>query len=120
MVALSTTDAEYMAACQTAKEIAWMKNLIKKLLNINEVPTTPLMDSQSAISLIKNLIFHKRVKHIDVRFHYIRERYGESDFVLESVASKEQHADILTTPLPRQQHKYHREALGIEAKDLPS
>lgn len=111
-VALSTTDAEYMAACQITKEIVWMKRLMKELLNA-DVQTTLLIDNQSAISLIKNPVFHKRVKHIDIRFHYIRERYAQKDFTLEYIASKEQHADILTKPLPRQLHMYHREALGI-------
>lgn len=73
-VALSTTDAEYMAACQISKEIVWMKRLIKELLNVEDIQTTLFMDNQSAISLIKNPVFHKRVKYIDVRFHYIRER----------------------------------------------
>lgn len=105
-----------MATCQTAKEIAWMKSLVKELLNVKNVPTMLFMDNPSAISLIKNPVFHKRIKHIDVRFHYIRERYAKQGFALEHVASKEQHADIFTKPLPRQLYAYHREALGIRAK----
>ncbi|CAL1677543.1 unnamed protein product [Lasius platythorax] len=105
-----------MAACQTAKEIAWVKTLINEPLNVEDVPTTLYMDNQSAISLIKNPVFHKTVKHIDVRFHYIREQYTGKKSLLEYVASKEQHADILTKPLPRQQFQHNREALGIQGK----
>lgn len=112
-VALSTTDSEYMAACQTAKEIAWVKSLIKELLNLKDVPTTLHMDNQNAICLVKNPVYHKRVKHIDVRFHYVRERYAAKEFSLEYVASDEQQADILTKPLPRQQFQHNREELGI-------
>ena len=101
-----------MAACQTAKEIAWMKSLIRELLNIKDVPTTLFMDNQSAICLVKNPVFHKRVKHIDIRFHYVRERYAAKEFSLEYVASNEQQAEILTKPLPRQQFQCNREDWG--------
>lgn len=73
VVALSTIDAEYMAACQTAKEIAWASTLIRELLGNLKIQTAMFMGNQSAICLIKNPVFQKRVKHIDVRFHYIRE-----------------------------------------------
>ena len=82
-IALSTTDSEYMATCQTEKEIPWMKSLIKELLNIKDVPTTLYMDNQCVICLVKNRVFHKRVKHINVRFHYVRERYAAKEFSLE-------------------------------------
>lgn len=54
-----------------------MKTLINELFAVKDVPTTLYMDNQNAISLIKNSVYHKRVKHIDVRFHYIREQYAE-------------------------------------------
>jgi hypothetical protein len=112
-VALSTTESEYVAACQTAKEIAWTKNLIKNLLDTKEVSTTLYLDNQSAIQLIKNTVFHKRSKHVDVRYHYIREQYERNEFLLEYTPSKEQHADILTKALARDQFQKHRIAIGM-------
>lgn len=114
--ALSTTDSEYMAACQTAKQTVWVQRLIKELLVVTSIKTTLLLDNQSATCLIKNPVSHKRVKHIDVRFHYVRERYEERAFELQYTSSKEQHADILTKALPRQLHAYHLKALGVLEK----
>ena len=107
-----------MAACQTAKEIAWMKSLIRELLNIKDVPSTLFIDNPSAICLLKNPVFHKRVKHIDVRFHYVRERYAAKEFSLKYVASNEQQADILTKSLPRQQFQCNREGLGVRGVSI--
>jgi hypothetical protein len=108
-----STTSEYVAACQTAKEIAWTKNLIKNLLDTKEVSTTLYLDNQSAIQLIKNPVFHKRSKHVDVRYHYIREQYERNEFLLEYTPSKEQHADILTKALARDQFQKHRIAIGM-------
>lgn len=109
VVALSTTDAEYMAACQAVKEVVWLKNLIGELNAKLPLNITLLVDSQSAIQLVKNPVFHSRTKHIDVRFHYIRERYQEKLFNLEYINTKDQLADILTKPLVRQLFQHHRQ-----------
>lgn len=106
-----------MATCQGAKEIAWMKSLMKEILNIKDVPTTRYMDNQSAICLVKNPVFHKRVKHIDVRFHYVRERDAAKEFSLEYIASNEQQTDILTKPLSREQFQRNREELGVRGNE---
>lgn len=55
----------------------------------------------SAIKLIKNPEFHQRSKHIDVRYHFIQDKYKENEFLLEHVISKEQQADLLTKALPK-------------------
>lgn len=112
-VALSTTEAEYMAASQTVKEIAWLKTLFKRLLGTDDVPTTLFLDNQSAIQLIKNPVHHKRTKHIDVKYHYIRSQYKDKVFSLEYVPSKDQQADILTKALPRISYQHQRENLGV-------
>lgn len=111
IIALSTTDAEYMAACQTVKEIMWLKRLIKELNNSEPARTTLFVDNQSALDLIKNPVHHKRTKHIDIRFHYIRERYQDNEFILQFLKSTDQTADILTKPLSRQLFQYHRNSM---------
>lgn len=113
-VALSTTEAEYMAASHAAKEIIWMKTLFGEMLNITNVPTTLFLDNQSAINLIKNPVYHKRTKHIDVRYHHLRDQYEEKVFMLEYVESKDQQADILTKPLPRTSFQYQRKSIGVQ------
>lgn len=118
VVALSTTEAEYIAAGQAAKEIVWLKRLLGELLNDDEIPATLYIDNQSAVDLIKNPVYHKRTKHIEVKYHYIRSQNKEGMFGLKQVPSKDQQADILTKALPRQSYQYQREALGILEKTI--
>lgn len=105
-VALSTTEAEYIAASQTIKEIIWMKSLINDLVLFKNITTTLYVDNLSAIKLIKNPEFHRRSKHIDVRYHFIRDKFKEKEFLLQHIASEDQQADLLTKPLEEQYLKY--------------
>lgn len=115
---MSTTEAEYMAASQAAKELLWMKTLFGELLGKREVPATLLLDNQSAIQLIKNPVHHKRTKHIDVRYHHLRSQFQNNVFSLEYINSRDQQADILTKPLPRTTYQYQREALGVSDSEV--
>ena len=72
-VALSTTEAEYMAAVEAGKEIMWMKDFIREL-GIRQDEYRFYCDSQSAIHLAKNATYHSRRKHIQRRYHWIREQ----------------------------------------------
>lgn len=87
------------------REVAKEKNLAKPKL---------FVDNQSAIKSLKNLEFHKRTKHIDVRYHFAREKIQEGLFDLEYIHTKEQQADILTKPLPRKQFCYIHELLNVK------
>lgn len=98
-VALSTTEAEYMAACEATKEIVWLRQLLHDV-NISVDEASKLfVDNQSAIRLIHNPEFHKRTKHIDIRFHFIREQLHNKVIDVQYKCSEEQLADILTKPL---------------------
>lgn len=81
-VSLSTTESEYMAASQCVKELVWIKNMLNEIFGNELLKVTLYMDNQSAIRLVKNPEFHKRSKHIDVRFHFIRENYEQKFFDL--------------------------------------
>jgi len=74
-VALSTTEAEFMAACECAKEALWLSQLLRDVGYIQEGPPSLYIDNQSTIKLIKNLELHQRTKHINMRLHFIRELY---------------------------------------------
>jgi hypothetical protein len=71
-VSLSTTEAEYIAVVEACKEVLWMKNFLQELEHKQEKYNL-FYDNQSAIHLAKNSCFHSRTKHIDVRYHWIRE-----------------------------------------------
>ena len=72
VVALSTTESEYIAVCDAFKEAVWLQGLLKEAHLISNTVIV-YSDSQSAIHLSKNPVYHERTKHVDVRFHYIRD-----------------------------------------------
>jgi len=98
-VAQSTTEAEYVAIAECSKDIIWYQQLFAELNIKNEKPTTIFSDNQGAILLTKNSIFHKRTKHIDIRFHFIRELQNDGRIKVKYVPTKEQPADMLTKSL---------------------
>lgn len=105
LVTLSTTEAEYVAAAAAAKETAWLRNLLNDLEYQCEGATTLFVDNQSAIRLVKNPEFHQRTKHIDIQYHYIRERVQDSELCVNYIPTTLQRADIFTKPLPKDRFK---------------
>jgi hypothetical protein len=91
----SMTEAEYMAVVEVAKEALWLIGLVKEL-GIQQVRVSLYCDSQSVIYLAKNHVYHARTKHIDVRFHKIRELLATSELLLKKIHTSENAADILT------------------------
>lgn len=116
-VALSTTESEYMAAASAVKELVWLQRFLSELLPTNLNKPMFYMDNQSAIRLVKNPEFHKRTKHIDVRYHFIREKYDEDIFDLRYVATNDQIADIMTKALPKNKHQHFRAMMSIFSKN---
>ncbi|KAG9450795.1 hypothetical protein H6P81_010760 [Aristolochia fimbriata] len=81
-VALSTTEAEYMAITEAVKETIWLHGLLKNL-GVGQKQLKVYSDSQSVIHLAKNQVFHARTKHIDVRYHFVREILEEEEILLQ-------------------------------------
>ncbi|GAB2302035.1 hypothetical protein Dimus_038790 [Dionaea muscipula] len=97
-VALSTTEAEFIAATEASKELLWMKRFFTEL-GIEQEKFVLHCDSQSAIHLAKNSSFHCRSKHIDVRYHWIRDVVADNEVELEKVHTDDNSADMLTKVL---------------------
>lgn len=95
---LSTAEAEYIAACVVMQELVWMKRLTRELLFMRKIPCILYVDNKNAIDMIKKPVFNRRTKHIDVRYHYIRDMYLKGKFVVEYVSTHEQQAGVLTNP----------------------
>jgi len=95
VVSLSTAEAEYMQATESAKEILYLNQLLEDI-GIDRDRSTLLLDNSSAIQLVKNPIFHKRSKHIKNRFHKIREWLQSGEFEVEYVKTELMAADYLT------------------------
>ena len=72
IVALSSCEAEYVAATTATCQGIWLARLIRELMNKEMISMTLMVDNKSAIALSKNPVFHNRSKHIETKFHYIR------------------------------------------------
>lgn len=94
-VALSTTEAEYMAVTEAFKEVIWLQGVLDDLGVVQELLPVHF-DSLSAIYLAKNQVHHARTKHIDVRFHFVREILEEEGILLVKIDTKDNPADMLT------------------------
>ena len=98
-----------MAACH----VVWLKRILMYFGYTTKEPILIFCDNNSAISLSKNSVFHQKSKHIDTRFHFIRELVKGGDISLKFCGSKEQLADIFTKPLGRDVFQFQRQNLGI-------
>ncbi|KAM7461045.1 hypothetical protein LguiA_029166 [Lonicera macranthoides] len=99
VVALSTTEAEYIAVTEAVKEAIWLRGLVSDL-GLKPEKVVVHCDSQSAIHLAKNQVHHGRTKHIDVRYHFIREIIENGVVNLVKIGTKDNPADMLTKVIP--------------------
>ena len=111
-VALSTAEAEYIAAGSCCAQILWLKQQLSDYgLGLGCIPIR--CDNTSAINLTKNPIMHSRTKHIDIRHHFLRDHVQKGEVKLEFVDTHDQLADIFTKPLAREPFFKIRRELGI-------
>jgi hypothetical protein len=118
-IALSIAKAEYSVACSASCEAIWLRKLLTDLFDLEMRATLILCDNQSCIKMTKNPVFHDRSKHIEIRYHYIRDMVQRRALKLQYISTDEQVADVLTKPLSRVKFEYFRDKLGIVRKDLP-
>lgn len=112
-VSLSTTEAEYISLSLSVKEVLWLQCLLYDICDFQVKPTTMFIDNQSAIRLCHNPEFHKRTKHIDIKYHFVREKFQEGFINVEYVSTKDQLADILTKALSKVTFEYLRNEIGM-------
>lgn len=117
LVALSSTEAEYVALGTAARETVWLRRFLEELGFPQQTPTPIYVDNQSAIKLAKNPEFHKRTKHIQVRYHYTRELVEEGIIELRYIPTADQRADILTKPLLKTKHSEMLRNLQLGPQD---
>ena len=95
IVALSTTEAEYIALSEAVKEGLWLKILMKDF-GIKQSIVKIYCDNQSTILLLKNSQYHSRTKHIDIKFHFIRAKIEVGEIEVLKVQTSENAANMLT------------------------
>lgn len=113
IVQLYTIEAEYVATTAVAYQAVWMRRMLRDLHHNREGMKTIFCNKTLAIALSKNYVFHKRMKHIDVKYHFIKDLINNGEIVLRHCKSKEQFVDIFTKPLTRESFVYLRHCLGI-------
>ncbi|TXG65249.1 hypothetical protein EZV62_006524 [Acer yangbiense] len=113
VVTLSTTEAEFVAAASCACQVVWMRRILEKLGHTQGDSTTIFCDNSSTIKLSKNPVMHGRSKHIDVRFHFLRDLTKEGAVELIHCGTQDQVADVMTKPLKLDLFLKMRELLGV-------
>jgi hypothetical protein len=100
LVALSTAEAEYMALALATQELAWLRQLLSEIHVQAAMPMVVNVDNQAAISIACNRGYSARIKHVDLRVHFIRNHVHAGHIRIKYVPLTKQLADFLTKPLP--------------------
>jgi hypothetical protein len=112
-VALSSTEAEYIATAHAAKEVIWLRRLLSELHQLLPSPTTLCIDNQSAIAIAKNPEFHDRTKHIKVHHHFLHQKVKQQELSLKYTPTNTQPADALTKGLTLKKHDRFVSEMGV-------
>lgn len=99
-VSRSSTESEYKALADTVAELTWLESLLRELRV--PVKSTPILwcDNLGATYLSANPIFHARRKHVEVDFHFVREKVAQGRLSVQLISTHDQIADVFTKPLP--------------------
>jgi hypothetical protein len=117
VIALSSTEAEYIALTHASKEAIWLRSLLASIYgpSVLSSPSTIHSDNKSAIELVKNNSYHSRTKHIDIRFHYIREIYEAGSIAISHRGTDDMPADMFTKPLARPKLEKFSKLVGLDS-----
>ena len=115
-MALSTAEAEYIALSAATQEALWMRQLLTNLSVTVEKPITIYEDNQSAIAMSKNPQFHGRSKHIDIKYHFVRDQVEKKAVTVLYCPTGSMLADLFTKGIPKEQFKKLRDLTGVKIK----
>ena len=117
-VALSSTEAEYMALSDATREAVWLRRFLLELGIPITSPTIMYEDNQGTIALVENPIRHKRSKHIDIRYHYTRDALTNNEISLVYIPTADQLADVMTKAIARSKFEELRLKIGIHPPSI--
>lgn len=109
---MSTTEAEFIALSEAIKEGIWLKGLLHDF-GVKQTTVRIFCDNQSTIFLTKNPQFNNRTKHIDIKFHFVRESIEKGEVEVLKVHTDDNAADLLTKPLPQLKFQRCLEMVGF-------
>lgn len=119
-VSRSSAEAEYRSMADATCELQWMQRLLTQFGFQHRRPMRLLCDSQSAIHIAKNHVFHKRTKHVENDCHKVRDAVQAKLLTPEHISTKEQPTDLLTKSLPTPTFQYLLFKLGIQETSFPT
>ena len=105
-VSLSTAEAEYVALSLCNQEVLWMKSLLLEMKTKIDIPVIVYEDNQSAIAIAKYEGYQSRAKHIDIRYHFVRDQVKNKIIQLEYIETKLQLADFLTKAISTKKFQF--------------
>jgi hypothetical protein len=117
-VALSSMEAKYKGATIAACEIVWLQKLLSNWGQLMDAPIVSYCDNISNILFTNNPIYHARTKHIDVHYHFIREKVLTKEIDLIHISTKDQIVDIFTKALGTDKLKKFQKMFGVLEVDL--
>ncbi|KAL0312604.1 UNVERIFIED_CONTAM: Retrovirus-related Pol polyprotein from transposon RE1 [Sesamum radiatum] len=117
-VAQSSAEAEYIAAAAASNQATWLRRILEDMGEKQEEPTTIYCDNKSAIAITKNPVQHNRTKHIDIKYHALREATTRGEIELKYCSTEEQLADMFTKALPRDKFEELRMKIGVSHKHI--
>ena len=112
-MARSTTEAEYVALSFAAQEAIWLRRLLSDVGFGGDDPTVLYEDNNGAIDLSKNPKYHNRTKHIDIAYHFTRERVLSNELSVQYCPTNDMLADVLTKGVGRVQFEKFRDLMGV-------
>jgi len=110
---LSSSEAEYVAATSLTCQVLWLRKLLADLHQEQKGATKIFCDNLLVIAMAKNPVCHGRLKHIDIRHHFICDMIAKGVIELKSCSTEKQVADILTKALPQAKHNYFMLCVGV-------
>ena len=113
-VALSTAEAEYMSMAHAAQTAIWLRRLLNDLGFVQRSATKIHEDNQGCIAMAKNPVNHERTKHIDIKYHFVRELVTSDVIEISYLETEEMEADILTKAMTRDRHAKLCRAIGLQ------
>ena len=113
IIALLSTESEYIAQTHAAKEAIWLKNFVSEICQPQEKPIEIYCNNEGVIALAKDNKYHSRTNHIDPQYHFIREVVEDNIIKIDYIPTCENVVDVFTKALTRPKYKGFIEGLGL-------